>query len=54
MKEIILGTYKYDELNNFRQKTSGYGGTDSWDIEIKKNGLLGKELELILRPKKEK
>ena len=48
-KEILLGTYKYEEQpDGSRHISSCYGGTNSWDIKIKEAGLVGKELKLKL------
>lgn len=48
-KQIVVGTYQYEELpNNMFKKTDACGGTNYWDILIKKAGLVGKKLKVVL------
>ena len=56
-KEIIVGTYMHEPiLDNTGDRRgwvshSGFGGTNQWDEEIRKAGLEGKKLEVVLREK---
>lgn len=50
-KRIVLGTYKYIEDENVKQTDSCYGCHNTWNNEIIKNKLIGKELKVILEEK---
>jgi len=47
-KKIIVGTYKFTRTKYGCSKQDCYGGTNSWDVEIEKQGLSGKKLRVIL------
>ena len=52
-KEIVVGSYEYQELKDGSTMTSSSGiCTHFWNELIKKNKLMHKELEIVLRVKK--
>jgi len=51
-KEIYLGTYEYNKTPKGHFKRDGVCGTNHWDTLIKRNDLVGIELEVILRKKR--
>lgn len=49
-KELVVGTYEHGMKDNVVYSNHAFGGTDWWDLLIRKNKWLNKKLEVVLRP----